>query len=70
MRGAGGLVGVVGKRSLRNGGECDTGGAWVLGERMAGSKKKRQPVWRFLSKIQKKCFHSELPTTNRLTIPD
>lgn len=33
-------------------------------------KKKRQLVWRFLSKIQKKCFHSELPTTNRLTIPD
>lgn len=31
VRRAGGLVGVVGERSLRNGGECDTGrgvGAW------------------------------------------
>lgn len=41
VRGAGGLVGVVGKRSLRKGGNVIRGGAWVLGERMAGSKKKK-----------------------------
>lgn len=46
--------------SAKRGGNVIRGGAWVLGERMAASKKKkkRQLVWRFLSKIQKKCFHS------------
>lgn len=43
----------------------------MLGERMAASKKKKKTACVEVSvKNTKKCFHSELATTNRLTIPD